>query len=634
MFFARGSQSILTRSAAIGTIAVVLIALAIGYGVPQLLKPEIPTWAQPQPDRAPDECDPPQAPSVSAGPGYFTDITDEVGIDFQHVVGPLGTYFMPESVGAGGGLFDYDNDGDLDLFLVNGGKSPKASSEFPPGTRLGNRLFRQEASGKFADVTDESGLGATDFGIGCAIGDIDNDGYLDVYVTNYGPDRMFRNNGNGTFSDITDATGIDNPDWGTGAVFFDYDRDGRLDLFVVNYTSDPIYGHSVACGFYHGRVSYCGPLKFQPTVDRLFHNDGPIADANGIAVRFTDVTEAAGLAAAPTWGFGAISADFNRDGWPDMYVANDAGMNRLWINQRDGTFREEGGIRGCAYNEQGTPEGSMGLALGDLDGDRDFDLVVSNLATEGASVFRNEGDGIFTETSRAAVVARPTQPHTGWGAALIDLDHDGDLDLPLVHGRVVPCERGFAPHGEETFVARNDKIADPVAYWREYADLNLLLINNGRGQFDDRTALGGDFAGAIGSGRAMIYGDIDNDGDLDLVVTNCGGRARIYRNDVPKLGRWLQVRLIDKQAQLNAYGAEVTVNAGDRQLCRVMNPADSYLASNDLRLHFGLGEVERIDSITVRWPDTTEEVFPASATNQLVVLIRGTGSPASPAAGR
>jgi hypothetical protein len=608
--------------------AIILLALAaLGLGfVPMLLTPAIPPWAD-APSRPSDyECEKPKVPHVTHGAGYFTDITEQLGIDFQHVVGPLGTYFMPESVGSGGALFDYDNDGDLDLFLVNGGKSPKSSREFPPGTRLGHRMFRQESTGAFSDVTDQAGIIAGGFGIGCATGDVDNDGDLDLFITNYGCDQLFLNNGDGTFEDVTEAAGFRDSEWGTGAVFLDYDRDGRLDLFVVNYTHDPQYGHSVACGFYQGRVSYCGPLKFLPTVDRLYHNDGPVSATAGSPVRFTDVTTAAGLESAPTWGFTAVSADFNRDHWPDIYVANDAGMNRLWINQHNGTFREEGGIRGCAYNEQGTPEGSMGVAMGDLDGDGDFDLLVSNLATEGASVFQNDGSGLFQEMSREARVAGPTRPHTGWGTCLVDLDHDGDLDLPLVHGRVVPCARGFAPHGEETFIERNELIADSDRFWSEYADLNLLLMNQGRGTFEDRTTAGGDFSSAIGSGRGLIAGDIDNDGDTDLVVTNCGGRARVYRNDVPKLGRWLQVRLLDLQGQRDAYGSEVTVQAADKRVFRILCTSDSYLASNDVRLHFGLGEVERVDSIAVRWPDGVQEIFPGGAADRLIELTRGHGS--------
>jgi hypothetical protein len=607
----------------------VLLAVAVPY----LVEPERhfgPEEAtSPGADKV--ECEPPPEPMLSAdAPRYFADVTDELGIDFEHVVGPLGTYFMPESVGTGGALFDYDSDGDLDLYLVNCGKSPKATGDFAPGTRTENRLFRQEANGTFRDVTAESGLGDTGYGMGCAVADIDNDGDADVYITNYGPDRLYLNNGDGTFRDITAASGIDNPDWGTCAVWFDYDRDGRLDLFVVNYADDPKYGHSIACGFYQGRVSYCGPLKFAPTVDRLFHNEGPATDDEGrTIVRFREVTHEAGIDTDLTWGFGVVSADFNRDGWPDMYVASDAGMNPLWINQQDGTFKNEGGLRGVAFNQRGTPEGSMGIALGDADGDGHLDIVVSNLETEGASLFRNLGEGLFEERAQMVGLAAATRPHTGWGTALIDLDHDGNLDLPLVNGRVVPCRHGFAPHGEETLIVRSDQIDDPAAYWREYTDLNQLFFGTGNGKFADRTASGGDFAGAIASGRGLIYGDLDNDGDLDLVVTNCGTRARVYRNEVPKRGHWLRVRLVDPTGQRDAYGAEVTVVVGERRVLRLCSPAGSYLASNDPRLHFGLGNADHYDAIQVRWPDGAEEQFPAGDSDRQITLERGTGTAVS-----
>jgi hypothetical protein len=339
------------------------------------------------------------------------------------------------------------------------------------------------------------------------------------------------------------------------------------------------------------------------------------------------VTASAGIAQRSTYGFGVVSADFNRDGWADLYVANDAGMKPLWINRQDGTFVDEGGIRGAAFDERGQPEGSMGIALGDADGDGDFDLVVSNVATEGASLFRNQGAGLFVEYSREAGLSQLTQSHTGWGIALIDLDHDGDLDLPLANGLVVPCHAGFAPHGEETFVVRNDRIDDPAAYWREYADLNLLFLGRGNGRFDDATLRGGDFTAAIGSARALLYGDTDNDGDLDLLVTNCGASARLYRNDVPKLGNWLQVRLTDGRGAPAGYGAEVTVAVGERKFCRLANPADSFLASNDPRVHFGLGDTASYDSILVRWPDATSEIFPGGPAGRLIVLARGAGAP-------
>lgn len=583
------------------------------------------------------DCVGPQWPSrLPSRAESLTDVTDASGLDFQHVVGPLGTYFMPESIGAGGGLLDFDGDGRLDVYLVNCGRSPQAVGEFPPGTRVENRLFRQTEQGTFEDVTAHSGLGDTGYGAGCAIGDINNDGLPDVYVTNYGRDRLFQNNGDGTFRDVTLTSGIDNTDWGTSAAFFDYNRDGRLDLIVVNYTADPQFGHSVACGFprgtvgKHNIVSYCGPHKFQPTVDRLFRNDGLKQNEQGQqAIRFTDVTKSAGLDAVQTYGFGVVCADLTRDGWPDVFVTNDGDANRLWVNQRDGTFSEEAKLRGAAYNRKGVAEAGMGVAVGDVNHDDFTDLVVTHLSRETTTLYQSLGSDGFTDATETARLDKPTYPRTGWGAALVDLNHDGALDLPLVHGLVIPCHSGFPFHGEDTFIVRRDRITDAKAFWQDYADANLLLMGDGQGGFRDASLTGGDFCAAVASGRSLISGDLDNDGDIDLLVTNCGGRARLYRNDFAKQGHWLTVRAIDPRHNRDAYGAEIVVKTGGRTFLQIASPAFSYLASNDPRVHFGLGDAAKYDEIIVRWPDgpvnTSTEVFPGGAVDRFVVLRRGEG---------
>lgn len=598
--------------------------------------PQTGTVGRPRPEpRSRMECDQNRPnPPETVQPG-LTDITDAAGLHFQHVVGPLGTYFMPESIGAGGGVFDFNGDGLLDIYLVNCGRSPNAVGEFPPGTRTENRLWLQTANGTFTDATAASGLGDRGYGSGCAIGDVDNDGRPDVYLTNYGPDRLYRNNGDGTFRDVTDSAGLHNDDWATAAAFVDYNRDGWLDLVVVNYTADPKYGHSVACGFMEGMVSYCGPHKFEPTVDRLFRNEGLHPDDEGRpVVRFTDVTESAGLAAAPTYGFGVVCADFNRDHWPDLFIANDMAENRLWMNQHDGTFREEAVPRGVAVNGKGQAEAGMGVVVGDVNGDAALDLIVTHLSLETTTLYVNDGYGSFVDATDAAGVGRPTFLHTGWGAALVDLNHDGHLDLPLVHGLVVPCHSGFPYHGEDQFQVRHDVIEDPEAFWADYADLNLLLMNTGRGAFRDASPEAGDFATAIGSGRSLITGDVDNDGDADLLVTNCGGRARLYRNDMPKQGHWLMVRVMDPKLRRDAYGAEITVTAGGRTFHAVANPSSSYLASNDVRVHFGLGEVDHYDEIVIHWPDgpvaEAAEAFGGGRADRHLLLQRGLGRPVPP----
>ena len=540
---------------------------------------------------------------------------------------------MPESVGSGGALADFDNDGLLDLFLVNSGRSPQAEGDFAEEVRATSRLFRMLPEHTWQDVSTESGLENVGYGMGCVTGDVDNDGDLDLYVTTVGRDRLYLNQGGLKFLDVSDSAGFSASEWSTGAAFIDYDRDGLLDLFVVNYCEDPQYQFSVACGFREGLVSYCGPHKFERTIDRLYHNDGlQIDSVSGMQVpRFTDVTEAAGIGTEPTYGFTVCAGDFTGDHWPDFFVANDSYPNVLWVNQKDGTFRDESVERAVAYNGDGASQGSMGIAIGDLDGERGLDFVVSNLSGESNTIYLNNGDGYFDDKTYAMGLERPSRRHTGWGISLIDLDHDGNLDLPMVNGLVIPCHSGFAPHGDDTFQVRRDHIANPETYWEDYYDRNRLMLSAGKLVLTDGTVdVGGDFTRAAGSGRALIRGDVDNDGDVDLLVTNSGSRARLYRNDFTKSGHWLKLRLFDDAKNRDALGAEVRVESSTRSWTSVLSPADSYLASHELRVHFGLGNVDQIDRIVVLWPDgpveNCAESFLAEAVDLELTLRRGSGT--------
>ena len=585
-----------------------------------------PVEAAPAPTESSDCVNDPPARLLQSDKRFFVDITDEVHLDFEHVAGPLGTYFLPEINGTGGAFFDFDGDGDLDLLLVNAGRSPKAIGDFPAGTRSQSRLYRRDADGTFADATEESGLIDNGIGVGCAVGDVDNDGDVDVFLSKYGPSRLFENDGTGKFADITELATVSNPDYATCSAFFDYDRDGWLDLIVVNYVADRFYSHNVSCGFPDGRVSYCGPLKFVPNVNRLFHNEGVQFDTDGKShVRFRDVTVDSGLSQASNNGFSVICADFNGDRWPDIFVANDMQPNRLWINQKNGTFLEEGIIRGVALSAEGRPQAGMGAVLADLDGDGDLDLLSTHLVTEYATFYAADGTGNFVDISRQAQLIEPTAQHNGWGVAAIDLDHDGHVDLAIANGLVVPCHLRFPPHGEEAFQFRTDKIDDPQAFWRAYADQNLLLVNDGTGRFKDASEFGGDFIATLGSARALICADVDNDGDLDLLVTYCGQRARLYRNDVPKRGHWLMVRAMEPQWRRDAYGAEVVVSCAGRKYRRTAQPSSSYLASHDPRLHFGLGPADLYDEILVLWPDGSKETFPGGRVDQSIVIEHGHG---------
>lgn len=565
-------------------------------------------------------------PSPVNGSNAFTDITVPSGLSFTHFAGPPGSYFMPEVNGTGGALFDYDSDGDLDIFLVNSGRSPRAVGKFPSGARTESRLFRRESDGRYTDVTETAGVGDANLGVGCAVADVDNDGDLDLYLPRYGLDRLLENRGDGTFLDITEAAGIQNPDWGTGAVFFDYDGDGWLDLFVTNYVMDPLNDLSIACDFGRHRISYCGPKKFVSLSDRLFHNEGIATDAAGQGhVRFRDVSEESRIAGVKGAGLSAAVADFNRDGWPDVFVANDLDPNRLWINLGNGTFQDEAVLRGVATSGTGATQSNMGIAIGDINGDGALDLLCTHLTTEGATLFVNDGVGNFRDATREFRLLDPTFLHTGWGTAFVDLDHDGDLDLPIANGLVAPCQL-LGPLGVmQRLMVRQDVIPDTDAYWRDFADRNLLLMNRGDGRFLDLSAAGGAFTSTLGSARGLMYGDVDQDGDLDLLVSYLGGRARLFRNDLPKSGHWLSIRAVDPRWKRDAYGAELTIWASSSRWFSVVNPAGSYAASHDTRVHFGLGDAEHYDRIEVRWPDGVLEAFPSGPTDRRLELRRGEG---------
>jgi hypothetical protein len=547
---------------------------------------------------------------------WFVDITEQSGLNFVHDAGPLGKYFMPESLGSGAALFDFDNDGRLDIYLVqNGG----------PNSHSTNRLFHQDPDGRFTDVSAGSGLDVAGYGMGVAIGDINNDGWPDVLLTEYGRIRLFLNNGNGTFTDITKEAGLDNPFWGTSASFLDYDRDGWLDLVVVNYVD---YVEGRPCLNAAGHREYCGPNSFPGQVTKLFHNLGPAQSAergaqsagNGPsgsarrAPRFKDVTAESGLGRLPGPGLGVFCGDFNGDGWPDIFVANDAKPNHLWINQHDGTFKEEAVARGIAYNGMGRAEANMGIAIGDVDGDGLFDVFVTHLTDETNRLWKQGPRGLFQDRTASLGLANPRWRGTGFGTLLGDFDHDGALDLAVVNGRVKRPVGG--PVGASGTVD---------AFWRSYAERNQLFANQGDGSFRDISPQNGPFSGTPRVSRGLACGDIDNDGALDLLVTSIAAPARLYRNVARKRGHWLMVRVLDPALHRDAYGAEIHVCAGGRRWVRCMNPGYSFLCSNDPRAHFGLGQAAHVDEIQVLWPDGSEESFDGRDADQLAVLRKGEG---------
>lgn len=520
----------------------------------------------------------------------------------MHVANAFGDdpHFMPRSVGSGAAMFDYDGDGRLDLYLIqNGG----------PGSTAVNRLYRQGDDGRFSDVTEGSGAGLADYGMGAAAGDVNNDGKVDLLVTNYLSTRLLLNQSEGAtprFVDVSESAGVVNPLWGSSAAFVDYDRDGWLDLVIANYLD---YDPARRCADDSGRREFCGPDAFAGRVTRLFRNLG------ASAVRFEDVTVAAGLGERPGPGLGVYCADFDGDGWIDIFIANDGRPNHLWINQRNGTFREEAGLRGVAMNGMGKSEADMGVALGDVNGDGLLDLFVTHLDSETHTLWSQGPRGRFKDRTAAVGLAALKWRATGFGTAMLDIDHDGSLDIAIANGRIA---RAKAIHQQSPRFAPG---LDP--FWHDYAERDQVLLNDGTGRFDDVSDAHRDFTLEAAVSRGLACGDIDNDGAMDLLVTAIGSRAKLFRNIAPKKGRWLIVRAIDPALNRDAIGAEVRVTAGEKRWIRHVNPGYSYLCSNDPRAHFGLGGVERIDGIEVVWPDGTPQQFPGGPVDRIIELRKG-----------
>ena len=529
----------------------------------------------------------------------FTEVASALGFVQTEEPWPAGTHALPEIIGSGVALFDYDNDTALDILHIR--FPPPGSTDTPAP----NRLFRQQSDGTFIDVTEVAGIGDAGYGQGVAIGDVDNDGDADVYVTNYGPDAFYRNNGNGTFS--LAEVGMLNDAWGTSATFGDYDRDGYLDLYVATYVQ---YDPTSVCRGKHSAPDYCNPQVFDAAPDRLFRNRG-----DGT---FTDVTQQAGIAAMPGRGLGVVCLDLTGDGWLDFYVANDGEANQLWVNQTDGTFVEEAIIRGLAFNTYGQPEGSMGIAVGDVNGDMRVDLFATHLSGETNTLYTASPYAVFLDITEVAGFAGRDLLFTGFGCGFLDFDNDTDLDIALVNGRV---KRG-------AILER----ANVGEFWNFYAEPNLLFQNSGTGHektavsitFNDVSSRAPDFTGQIEVSRGMAFGDIDRDGDVDMVVSSLDNRIRIFRNDTPTSeNRWLFVQAITENR--DALGAQVTLRTGSRALTAHVLSGASYLSSNEPSVHFGLGTIDAVESIEVHWTDGSREKFPGTAANRRVTVHHGKG---------
>lgn len=535
----------------------------------------------------------------------FREAAEETGLRFRHFTGATGEYYLPEITGSGVALFDYDNDGDLDVYLLQGAAlgSPDKPFSFPPpnGHPRGNRLFRNEltpsAKLEFTDVTDTAGVGDEGYGMGVAVGDYDADGTPDLYVTNFGPNVLYRGNSDGTFSDVTTRSGTAEDNWSTSAAFFDYDADGDLDLFHTNYVDFSIEKNRV-CHEPAGARDYCDPAVYAPLPDRLLRNDGE--------GRFSDVTANAGIDQAFGSGLGVIHADFNGDQRIDIYVANDGNPNQLWENQGDGRFKETALFSGAALNADGRREASMGVTTADFDQDGDLDLFMTHLTRETNTLYLNDGKGRFEDATRRFGLAMESFPFTGFGTGWFDYDQDGFLDLFIANGAVTMIE---------------SQRGNPYPFHQS----NQLFRNEAGRRFREVSSEAGPALSHAEVSRGAAFGDIDNDGDVDIVVNNNNGPARLLLNETRGEKRWMQLRLQSKGTNREAIGAEVQVNrAGKPPLIKTVRRDGSYLSSSDARVHIGLGD-SAASQIVVRWPSGPVERFLAES-RHFVTLVQGKGT--------
>jgi hypothetical protein len=545
---------------------------------------------------------------------WFDDAATRSGLHFTHFNGMSGQFYYPEIMAPGVALFDYDNDGDLDVFVVQGqmlGTAPLDRALFPPRdpSSLRGRLFRNDlqtlADGtrtlRFTDVTESSGITARGYGMGVATGDFNNDGCVDLYVTNLGSNQLFRNNCDGTFTDVTKASGTESPGWSVSAAFVDVDRDGWLDLFVGHYVNYSIAAN-VKCFGLAGGPDYCPPHVYRAQPSTLYRNDH-----DGT---FSDVTARAGLSAEFGPSLGVATADFDGDGWIDIYVANDGQQNQLWINQRNGTFRNTALLAGAALGANGEAKSSMGVDAGDFDNDGNEDLFITELTGQGADLYVNTGSAVFSEQSARAGLRQPTLPFTGFGAAWLDVDNDGWLDLVTVNGAVTQNVDAVARH--EPFSLQQRK---------------QLFRNRANGTFEDVTDRAGPVFHLAEVSRGAAFGDVDNDGDIDIVVGNASGPLRLLINRIGQRHHWVGLRLVGEDGRRDMVGARVALTRGDGAIVRRRARSDgSYASANDPRVLVGLGESRQPVTVRVDWPDGRHEAWSGVAIDRYTTLRQGTGT--------
>lgn len=520
----------------------------------------------------------------------FVDVTESAGIDFEHTDGRSGKRLFNEFLGSGGGFFDYDGDGDLDIYLINGAIQIGNTQDKLPH----NVLYRNDGDGTFTDVTEAAGVGSTAYGTGATVGDYDNDGDLDLYVTNFGADQLFQNQGDGTFKDVTLTAGVGNQAWGTSCVFVDIDNEGHLDIYVTNY-ADYKLKEDKRCDE-RGVHVYCGPHAY-PAVHDTFY----LSNRDGT---FTDVSKQSRPSdLVPMHGLGVTFGDYDGDGDIDLYVANDQDPNFLLQNSGEGKFLEVALISGVCYNDMGKEEAGMGTDFGDFDNDGRLDITVSNYQTETNTLYRNHDSSFFIDRTIPSGIAEVTHGYLGWGIKFFDFDNDGYQDIFVANGHLMDNISVLEKHVS-------------------YAQKNLLFRNLGDGTFANVISET-DGLSLKKVSRGAAIGDYDNDGDLDILVTNCNQRADLLQNVVGNRNNWIQIQLDGLRSNRSGFGAKIKVVTGEHVQYREVHSGGSYLSFHDIRAHFGVGKVEQIDLLEVRWPSGQIDSKTDLSVNQRYLVIEG-----------
>lgn len=535
-----------------------------------------------------------QALASATQPVVFQDITKQAGIHFQHINGATPEKYMPETMGSGALFFDYNNDGWVDIFLVNGGSLVDAQLS----RRARSALYRNNGDGTFTDVTAQSGIENHGYGMGACAADYDNDGWVDLYLTNFGKNTLYHNNGDGTFTDVTEKAGVGLSSWSTSCAFGDVDNDGFVDLFVTNYVDFGLNNNKYCGDHIHNIRAYCHPNVYNGLPNVLYRNNG-----DGT---FADITRKAGLYTTAGKGMGVVFGDYNNDGWIDIYVANDSVPNFLYRNRGDGTFEEVGMWAGVAVGSEGRPKAGMGTDMGDYANDGLLDIVVTNLDMETHSLYRNIGQGMFADVTFESGVGEASMPFVGFGVAFLDYDNDGKLDVVVANGNVLDNASNFRDHAT-------------------YAQRKLLFHNEGKGTFKEVGLSSGPGFALEKVGRGLAVGDIDNDGHLDLLITNNGQTADLLHNDGGSRNNALLVRTIGTKSNRDGIGARLKLTVGSTSQMAEVKAGSSYLSQSDMRVHFGLGRASRIDRLELRWPSGTVDVLNNLEVNQILTVLEGKG---------